>query len=48
MDKEKNGDDAGTEYCKVNARDFIIPTQVFVIYVPADYLWKSLLSDAEP
>lgn len=35
LDKEKNGDDAGAEYCKVNARDFIIPTQVFVIYVPA-------------
>jgi DNA polymerase theta len=28
MNKDKNGGDANADYCKINARDFFVPTQV--------------------
>ncbi|KAK4757829.1 hypothetical protein SAY87_019130 [Trapa incisa] len=37
MDMEKNEDGTGTEHCKVNARDFIIPTQENWVLLTADY-----------
>ncbi|OWM86638.1 hypothetical protein CDL15_Pgr015673 [Punica granatum] len=37
MNKEKNGGDAGAEYHKINARDYIIPTQENWVLLTADY-----------
>lgn len=33
MNKDKNGDDASIEPYKINARDFVVPTQVMILCI---------------